>query len=537
MKSLFDKGINALRRYSLSLLIVILLPTFGMSNFSDSAKFIYASYSTRELTIPVKALEEWVKNDVIVADSAVYQRYLPAAQIQELRQVLMSPIKVHPVAVSQFLSTAQGELMLQKLAGVIHGKFPQPQVSSDALRLALMKAAQEPGGLTLLNVLRNYPHRSVHIDLTQTLDIAAELKKLVDETNYAVMIVTKKSDGQGTWLSSEVEMLTQSSDLSHQGNWGVEKQTLNFFDSVRQRLLVTDVYLAQGKHDLPVIVIDHGVGTDSSNFAYLGSHLASHGFAVVVPTHPVGNHLEVGDEFYQRPLDIKYILDRLEVINQGRLNLQQVGVFGQSLGGYTALALAGAKINFEQIAKNCDRQTLETSWNLSLLFQCGARELRNQEHNLQDERVKAVIAVNPITSTIFGEAGLSHIHVPVMMVASSDDTVAPALYEQILPFASLVNPHKYLALLVGGTHFSVIGEGSNSQPRAVPSELIGDNPQEARRYMQGLSVPFFQTYVAENFQYSGYLNAAEIKATSHQSMGLSLVRNLTINELLKMPDN
>ncbi|WP_410174637.1 hypothetical protein [Nostoc commune] len=37
--------------------------------------------------------------------------------------------------------------------------------------------------------------------------------------------------------------------------------------------------------------------------------------------------------------------------------------------------------------------------------------------------MKAAIAVNPITSSIFGKAGLSQIKTPVMIVSSSDDTL------------------------------------------------------------------------------------------------------------------
>ncbi len=48
------------------------------------------------------------------------------------------------------------------------------------------------------------------------------------------------------------------------------------------------------------------------------------------------------------------------------LNLEQVGVVGQSFGGYTALALAGTKINFEQLKADCP--ALENTLNVSLYF-------------------------------------------------------------------------------------------------------------------------------------------------------------------------
>jgi predicted dienelactone hydrolase len=39
---------------------------------------------------------------------------------------------------------------------------------------------------------------------------------------------------------------------------------------------------------------------------------------------------------------------------QNRLNLQQVGVIGHSHGGYAALSLAGATINFELLRRDAN---------------------------------------------------------------------------------------------------------------------------------------------------------------------------------------
>ncbi|PMB06488.1 hypothetical protein CEN49_15340, partial [Fischerella thermalis CCMEE 5273] len=233
-------------------------------------------------------------------------------------------------------------------------------------------------------------------------------------------------------------------------------------------------------------------------------------------------------------------LDRLEndASFKNRLNLQQVGVIGQSFGGYTALALAGAKINFKKLNKDCHEQKLQQTWNMSLLFQCRVLELHGKNYgisyNLRDERVKAVIAINPITSSIFGEAGLSQIKIPVMIVAGSDDTIAPALYEQIQPFSWITNSDKYLVLLAGGTHFSTIGESSNTSKQVpLPSNLIGDDPRQARRYVSMLSMPFLQTYVGGMSRYSPYLNAGYAKYISNQNMSLSLIQSLTPNELAR----
>jgi len=553
MNSLFGNWTSTLRKNFLWL-VLSMLPTLGMSNSARAAERIYASYSALERSISINALEDYAKKNVIDDDLAVYQQYVQPQQLQQLRRALVTPIKVNSVAVSQFLYTPQGKFLLERLGEVIKTESREAEPSFHALRSALILASAEPEGLTLLNLLRKYPSRSIHIDLARSLGIAGELEKLVSETNRAIAAVSQKSNTEAATIQPSLN-LSQLPSLRRKGQFVVKnKETLKIFDLARNRLLLTDVYLPNVSTPAPVIVISHGVGSDSGNFEYLANHLASYGFAVIVPNHPGSDAKQLRSlldgraseaakpqEFVDRPLDVKHVLDELEMRNKsdsrfkGRLNLQQVGVIGQSFGGYTALALAGAKINFQQLGKDCSKQALKDTWNLSLLLQCQALQLpKNQDYKLRDERVKAAIALNPITSSIFGEAGLKEIQTPVMIVGSSDDTIAPALYEQILPFSWIANTQKYLVMLEGGTHFSTIGESKNtSEQIPLPSEIVGDNPAQARRYISILSLPFFETYVTGTSKYIPYLNAAYVKTISSQPVGLSLVQSLTKTELAR----
>ena len=562
MNSLFDKWTSTLRKSWLLLVLSVLLSIFGISNYGWTAERIYASYSAFQRSISITTLEKFALNGEIGEEIAVYTRYLKPEQIAELRQVLTSQIKVHPVAVSQFLYTSQGEFMLRRLGEVIKTESGESKPEFHALRSALILAAERPEGLTLLNVLRSYPSSSMDIDLARTLQIAEQLQTLVNETDKAVAAVSAKSDTEARFQTAQQTVETAVSvdnlpNLNRKGKFVTKKQTLKFFDVIRGRLLSTDIYLPNIPSSVPVIVISHGIGTDSSNFRYLAESLATNGFAVVVPNHPGsdtkqiksllnGSASEVAqpEEFVNRPMDVKFVLDELEKLNntdspfKKRFNLEQVGVFGQSFGGYTALALAGAKINPEKIEQDCNQKALKQTWNMSLLLQCRIQELQVnksvKQYNLYDERVKAVIAVNPITSSIFGKTGLSQIKTPVMMVTSSEDTVAPALYEQILPFSWIANQHKYLVQIEGATHFSTIGDGkASSEQVGIPSKLIGDNPKQAQSYMKVLSLPFFQSYVSGNSQYRPYLTAAYAESISTKSMNLSLIENLTTTEIAK----
>lgn len=128
--------------------------------------------------------------------------------------------------------------------------------------------------------------------------------------------------------------------------------------------------------------------------------------------------------------------------------------------------------------------------------------------------------------------GMQQIQVPVMIVSSGSDTVAPALPEQIVPFSWLTIPQKYLVLIESATHFSTIGETEPSKEViAVPEAAIGPTPAIARRYVSALSVAFFQTYIAKNSQYRFYLSSSYAQAISQAPLNLSLVQSVPLNQL------
>jgi len=512
-----------------------------------AAERVYASYSALERSIPVAALEAYAKEGKINEDLAVYARYVSPQQLLQLRSALQARADLSAVAISQFLYTPIGESLLEQLGEVIQTQERQPGFY--ALRAALiLAAADRDQGLTLLNVLRKFPNSGVRIDLGRGLRITEQLQRLVERTKQVSALVSEQSTAEATSAQNQIDF-SRLPDLRRRGQFSWSKLTLTLNDFRRRRLILTDVYLPLTSRPAPVIVISHGLGSERASFEYLATQLASYGFAVAVPQHPGSdaqqlrallagqtNRVAEPAEFIDRPLDVKYILDemqrrgRSDPAFQGRLNMQQVGVVGQSFGGYTALALAGGSLNFNELQKDC--QTLNNSWNVSLLLQCRALELPRVQYNLRDDRVKAAIAINPIASSIFGEAGLSQIKVPVMIVSSSADTVAPALFEQITPFTWLTTAAKYLVLIQNATHFSTIGETDPAtNPLAIPSQVIGPSPEIARRYINVLSVAFLETYVAGANQYSAYLRPSYAKAISQNPLSLSLIRSLPTTQL------
>jgi predicted dienelactone hydrolase len=507
------------------------------------AERVQLSYGILERSIPIDSLETYARTGKVDNDLAAYVQSVDSKELARLRRVLLAPIPLNAVEISQFLYTPIGERLLANLGGIIQTQSRQPGFY--AIRAALILAASNPQDFTLLNVLRKFPSETISINLNRSLKIADALQNLVNQTQNAIALINQQSQLQASTNSA----LNASSiaDFRQPGRLRWKKQSITLNDRSRNRTFPLDIYLPYATRPRPVIVISHGLGSDRTSFAYLAEHLAQSGFVVAVPEHPgsnaqqlqallggIANRVTSPREFIDRPLDVKYLLDELSRLSQSnpafarRMNLQQVGVVGQSYGGYTALALAGAPINFQQLKKDCPAS--EDILNPSLLLQCLAVNLPQQQYELRDPRIKAAIAINPVNSSILGKASLSQIKIPVMIVASSADTVTPALPEQIQPFTWLTTPNKYLALINGGTHFSTIAESPNA---AVPvsTQVIGSNPALARRYVIALSIPFFQTYIAQQPNSRRYLSADYANRISQQPLPLSLVESLTPNQL------
>jgi predicted dienelactone hydrolase len=192
--------------------------------------------------------------------------------------------------------------------------------------------------------------------------------------------------------------------------------------------------------------------------------------------------------------------------------------------------LAGAKINFEQLQQDCNSNM--SSFNLSLFLQCQVTELEAKDYQLQDERIKAVLAINPLSSSIFGKSEVSQIQVPVMLVANSQDIATPIVSEQVRPFTWLTTPNKYLVLIENGTHFSVLTEAtSGNDVLPIPSALLGPNRAPAYAYLKALNVAFWETHLLNRPEYASYLQPSYAQYLSQAPLNLSLLKSLSAEQL------
>jgi predicted dienelactone hydrolase len=529
------------RKLSINLGLFGLCFTFPLisPNPVVSAERINLNYGVLGFSLSVESLEKYLNEGLINPDLKPYTNFLSPEQLDQLKNILSTKADLTPLAVSQFLYSPQGEAILNRIGQLVQTRTGQSGFY--ALRSALILSAADPEGLSLLNVLRKFPSPVIKINSEYGFEVIEQLSSIIASTNQASTKINQKVTQER--LNEPPLDFFALPDLRQLGMIGFQKRTLILNDLKRNRAFPVDFYLPEIsdlERKIPVIIISHGLGSDRETFDYLARHFASYGFAVLVPEHPGSNAEQLGkllqgftkevtppEELVDRPLDIKYLLDQMEKSWSNILDLNNVGIVGQSFGGYTALSVAGANFNLEKLTQTCPN--LQDFLNFSILLQCRVLDLPKTDYQFQDPRIKASLAINPLTSLIFGEEQLNKINIPVMFIASSSDTITPALEEQIQPFTTFNNPNKYLVLLEKGTHFSTLAESESAF--SLPPEAIGPDPAIAHFYLKALSLAFFKTYLSQDPSYKIYLSASYAKTISNYNMPLSLLQSLSETDL------
>ena len=479
------------------------------------------SYGPLIRSLRISSLQAFAKDGTVADDLAFFLQFTPANQREELRSALVQRADIDPLLVSQFFNSRIGADVLERLGRGItmqrggNGKF--------ALRSALVGAAFSSDGLSLLNVLQQLP---TNIQLHgETIAGAAKAGEKVIAATETITSTLRSLSAKEAAAQPKVDF-NSLPDPGKPGPFSVRQEVWNLVDASRNRTFYVDVYIPEKNTAalIPVILFSHGLASRPEDYAAGLKHLASYGYVVAAPQHPgsdtiwlkamlKGLHQDIFDvqDFIQRPKDISYVIDELGRRNagsfDGKLNLASVGMAGHSFGGYTALAVAGATIDFDHLQADCTRPY--AALDISLLLECRALELPRKSYALHDPRARAVFAANPVMRSIFGPKGISSIAIPVMLASGSYDPAAPAALEQALPFTWLKEPQRYWMLLEGQAHvnFNEIDPGIKRTIESVgdftlPSQgLIGN-------YINATTVPFFEIYLRNNKTYLPMLSSS-----------------------------
>ncbi len=193
----------------------------------------------------------------------------------------------------------------------------------------------------------------------------------------------------------------------------------------------------------PIIVFSHGAYSSKDLYTPILDHWATHGYVVLAATHIDSTALGVargdpnaGRLWPTRVADLSFLLDSMAEIERkvpklaGKPDLSQVAAAGHSLGGLTAMAMAGAS-------------TLDLA--------------TQQRQYFHDSRVKAGVFISPPGSLpIIDAQGFSEVRVPAFYTTATDDIImVPGTTWEWHKDGFRYAPRgdKYLLVLNGADHY------------------------------------------------------------------------------------
>ncbi|PMO71630.1 alpha/beta hydrolase family protein [Vibrio splendidus] len=244
--------------------------------------------------------------------------------------------------------------------------------------------------------------------------------------------------------------------------------------------IIKDAEIQSGT--FPVVLLSHGYRGNWRNQNWLATELASRGYIVAATDHPGTTSFDQSPEqaakWWERPRDITRTIDYLlsEVQWKQTVNANNIAAIGHSLGGWTVMQLAGAKIDRATFEAECliypNPRTCGLSDELGL-SQAQPSEPSNK--NLSDPRIQRVVSLDLGLARSFSVGNLNNITVPTLILAAGIDIgdLPQALESGYIAEHMPLNLRRY-KVYESATHFSFI---QSCKPGAVPmleEEVPGD---------------------------------------------------------------
>ncbi len=200
----------------------------------------------------------------------------------------------------------------------------------------------------------------------------------------------------------------------------------------------------------PLIVYSHGFSSNRSGGAYLGEHLASHGYVVVAANFPLTNTYAPDRpwvrDIVNQPGDVSFLIDELlgRSAKSGNglwrmIDERRIGVTGISLGGMTSTLVAF-------------------------------------HPELGDDRVRAALSIAGPTRQFLPNF-FTHREVPFLMLGADIDALVP-FSSNAAPVLEMV-PESQLVTVVNGSHTGFSGQATPlrfmSNPDALGCYIVEQN--------------------------------------------------------------
>lgn len=246
--------------------------------------------------------------------------------------------------------------------------------------------------------------------------------------------------------------------------------------------VIRDAPLSPGRH--PLVVMSHGFGGNWRNQAWLAIALVKRGYIVAAPNHPGTTSRDmrrnVAARLWQRPGDISHVITFMTIRSSwaSAINRHRIAVIGHSLGGWTALEIAGANFDANRLMTDCQKHPRLAACEVYKEIGAGGDVAAQTSlgRNLRDPMVDAVVSLDLGLARGFTPQSLAAVKIPVLVIAAGGhNPEIPSDLESGYLRDHLPKEETHYVKLAGAAHFSFLQRCKPGAGKLLDADHPGDS--------------------------------------------------------------
>jgi predicted dienelactone hydrolase len=234
-----------------------------------------------------------------------------------------------------------------------------------------------------------------------------------------------------------------------------------------------------GEH-LPLVVMSHGHGGTYQNTYDTALALAKAGFVAVAVSHTGNTPDDQSRAVYvmDQPQHMHRLIDYMlsEWPDHARLDAGRIGVFGFSIGGFTALVTVGGVPDLSLIEAHTRMRP--DDYDAQVIKRNGSPEaiamLRSKlpaSTWVHDPRIKAAVVAAPAEGYTFGREGLKDVTVPIQLWRAAEDHIVPHPDHAEAVRIALLTPPEY-HVVENADHFDFLAPCTDRFRQVAPMVCV-----------------------------------------------------------------